>query len=150
MAAEVFFSRAGSVADVIERSIGEAAASLEAALYRFNNPRLARVLEAARARGVSARLLMDQNKYEESQATRELLAKHHLTFRLMYGLKGRGTKMHHKFCILDGRAVLTGSYNWTLESENQNYENLVILRAPEIVDAYRREFEMLWAEAHEV
>ena len=55
--------------------------------------------------------------------------------------------MHHKFAILDGTVVVTGSYNWTLESEEQNYENVLVLREPELVKAYGPEFEALWAEA---
>jgi phosphatidylserine/phosphatidylglycerophosphate/cardiolipin synthase-like enzyme len=55
--------------------------------------------------------------------------------------------MHHKFVILDGAAVLTGSYNWTTESEEQNYENLVILSDPAQVRTFQEEFEELWREA---
>jgi phosphatidylserine/phosphatidylglycerophosphate/cardiolipin synthase-like enzyme len=55
--------------------------------------------------------------------------------------------MHHKFVILDQQTVLTGSYNWTLESEDENYENLVILEEAQPVEAYTREFEALWTGA---
>jgi phosphatidylserine/phosphatidylglycerophosphate/cardiolipin synthase-like enzyme len=149
MAAEVVFTRGVSVTELIERQLQGTTTSLEAALYRFNNPRLARALEDAARRGVRIRLLLDRNKYEESPAAREVLSNGRIPFRLLFGREGRGSKMHHKFVILDGRAVLTGSYNWTLESEHQNYENLLILRAPEEVEPYAREFEMLWATATE-
>ena len=55
--------------------------------------------------------------------------------------------MHHKFAIMDGRTALTGSYNWTLESEEENYDHLVILQDPHVLEAYRREFDLLWQEA---
>jgi phosphatidylserine/phosphatidylglycerophosphate/cardiolipin synthase-like enzyme len=55
--------------------------------------------------------------------------------------------MHHKFAILDQQSVLTGSYNWTLESENENHENLVILEEAPLVAAYAKEFEALWTGA---
>ena len=55
--------------------------------------------------------------------------------------------MHHKFAILDGRTALTGSYNWTLESEEENYDHLVILQDPQVLESYRREFDLLWQEA---
>ena len=57
--------------------------------------------------------------------------------------------MHHKFAILDNHTVLTGSYNWTPESEEQNYENLLVLREPAQVEAYQREFEALWEASRE-
>ena len=39
--------------------------------------------------------------------------------------------MHHKFAILDGQTAITGSYNWTVESDEENFENLVILHDKE-------------------
>ena len=147
MDTEVILTRAGSVGEVIERLIKKVTTSVDAALYRFNNPRLVRTLEGAIERGVSVRLVLDRNKYEESPATRDLFANGRIPFRLLYGRQGPGTKMHHKFAILDGRTVLTGSYNWTLESEEQNYEGLLTLREPEQVAVFHREFEALWTEA---
>jgi len=38
--------------------------------------------------------------------------------------------MHHKFCVLDGRDVLTGSYNWTHRAAHHNEENLVLTTTP--------------------
>jgi phosphatidylserine/phosphatidylglycerophosphate/cardiolipin synthase-like enzyme len=55
--------------------------------------------------------------------------------------------MHHKFALLDRRTVLIGSYNWTLESEEQNFEGLVVLSDPEAVAVYQSEFAALWNEA---
>ena len=31
--------------------------------------------------------------------------------------------MHHKFCIVDDKVVITGSYNWTYYAETRNIEN---------------------------
>ncbi len=57
--------------------------------------------------------------------------------------------MHHKFAILDQRMALAGSYNWTLESEEQNYESLPLIREPELVEIFQQEFEALWTAAAE-
>jgi phosphatidylserine/phosphatidylglycerophosphate/cardiolipin synthase-like enzyme len=149
MAAEVLFTRAGSVTEVVERLIHSTTTSLDAALYRFNSPRLARVLDEARLRHVRIRLVLDRNKYQQIRSARELLSNHQFPFRLLHGRQGQGSKMHHKFVVLDGETVLTGSYNWTLESEERNYENLLILRDPQAVGNYTQEFEALWAEASE-
>lgn len=143
----VILTRGSAVAEAVERFIGQATASVDAALYRFNNPRLTRALEDAIRRRVRVRLVLDRNKYEESRATQELFASGRIPFRLLYGRQGPGTKMHHKFATLDDRMVLTGSYNWTLESEEQNYEGLLILCEPEQVKIFQQEFAALWAEA---
>ncbi len=150
MAIDVVLTRVCSVAEVIERQIQAATISLDAALYRFNNQRLAYALDTARRRGVRIRLVLDRNKYEESRATQELLAGGRFPFRLAYGRQGPGSKMHHKFAILDRKTVLTGSYNWTLCSEEQNYENLLIFRERQQVERYAHEFEALWADAEDI
>jgi phosphatidylserine/phosphatidylglycerophosphate/cardiolipin synthase-like enzyme len=144
---EIKFARSESVADAIMRLISETSSSIEGALYRFNHPGLAQALEEAVHRGVHVRLLVDGNKYKESRTTQELLTGAIIPFRLAFGRQGRGSKMHHKFVILDQQTVLTGSYNWTHESEDENHENLIILRDPHPVEAYTREFEALWAGA---
>jgi len=144
---KVKFARSESVAEAIMSLLRAATHSIDAALYRLNHPRLARALEEAVERGVHVRLVVDGNKYHESRATQELLASGTIGFRLAYGRQGRGSKMHHKFVILDHQTVLTGSYNWTLESEDENYENLVILEEARAAEAYRREFDALWSGA---
>jgi phosphatidylserine/phosphatidylglycerophosphate/cardiolipin synthase-like enzyme len=146
MSLEVAFTREGSVADLIEHLLESTQSSIDAALYRFNNTRLASALAAAVRRGVRIRLVMDRDKYEETDTARQLMVQLGVPFRLSSGRQGRGSKMHHKFAILDSQIMLTGSYNWTVESEEQNYENLLILREARPVQSYTREFETLWFE----
>lgn len=46
--------------------------------------------------------------------------------------------MHHKFCVIDGSLVITGSYNWTYYAESRNIENVVITDIPQLAAAYGR------------
>jgi mitochondrial cardiolipin hydrolase len=148
MPSEVIFTRSQSAAEAIESRIRQAAASIDVALYRFSNARLIEALRDATRRGLAIRLVLNYNDhYEENRATQAALAAGAIPFRIAHGRLGVGSKMHHKFAILDRRAVLAGSYNWTTESEERNYENLLVLDSPELVAAYAREFESLWAEA---
>jgi mitochondrial cardiolipin hydrolase len=147
--AEVVFTRTGAIVESIERLVSAATSSIDTALYRLNSRRLASALDTAQRRGIRVRVLLDHNKYEQSQATRRLLLSARFPLRLTYGRDGAGSKMHHKFALLDDKLVLTGSYNWTFASEEQNYENLLILREPVLIEAYRAEFEALWTKAEE-
>ena len=149
MGNDVLFSREGSVQTFIDRLIGAATTSVEAALYRINNPVLTSALAAAFRRGVEVRLVLDRNKFEEDRTTRHLLSEVSFPYRLLYGREGQGSKMHHKFALFDSSVALTGSYNWTVESERRNYENLLILHAPEQLQRFRGEFEELWKEGTE-
>jgi mitochondrial cardiolipin hydrolase len=141
---QTLFTSQGSVARTIERLLLEARVSVDAALYRITNPRLARALGQARDRGLRVRLLVDRNKYQETAATRKLLTENSLPFQAIYGRKEKGSKLHHKFAVLDRHIVLTGSYNWTIDSEERNFDHMLVLRDPYLALAYEREFERLW------
>jgi len=56
--------------------------------------------------------------------------------------KGRGI-MHNKFAVIDEKEVITGSYNWTNNAEENNYENAVFITDPEIVKQFSSEFDRL-------
>jgi cardiolipin hydrolase len=143
--ADALFSRTKSIAEVLEGLIASTKVSIDAALHRFNSQRLGRVLEDAHSRGVRIRLLTDRSKFEKSEATRTLLANCQFPFRLTYGRGGEGSKMHHKFVLMDDALVITGSYNWTFASEDRNHENVILLRETRQIGAYHDEFEALWA-----
>ena len=147
--AEVIFTRNHSVAEEIKRLVRVAATTVDAALYRLNNPLLARVLTEAVERGVRLRLVLDRGRYEEGDAALDILKGAKLSYRLSYGRLGPGSKMHHKFAILDDALVLAGSYNWTIESEKENFDSLMLVRDPEHVKLYRAEFEALWNNSEE-
>jgi cardiolipin hydrolase len=54
--------------------------------------------------------------------------------------------MHHKFVVIDGAKVLSGSFNWTMQAVMGNKENVIVTEEPEIVAPFAEEFESLWKE----
>ena len=59
---------------------------------------------------------------------------------LIYGNKEN--PMHNKFCIIDNKVLISGSYNWTYFAENINFENITIFKGvSDILLAYSKEFE---------
>ncbi|HTV56585.1 MAG TPA: phospholipase D-like domain-containing protein [Terriglobia bacterium] len=147
MNAEVLFTSSVRVAPRIEGLLGEATRSIDCALYRLGNTALAKGLRQATHRGVRVRVVLDRGKVREGLSHRELLKNNSVSCRLSSGRSGGKSKMHHKFAVLDDSIALTGSYNWSEESEEDNYENLVILRESALVDAYIQEFDLLWQQA---
>lgn len=59
---------------------------------------------------------------------------------------GRGGIMHDKFCVIDSRIVITGSYNWSDNAEFKNDENIEITSNTELASKYSREFKRLKRE----
>lgn len=51
--------------------------------------------------------------------------------------------MHHKFCIIDDKIVITGSYNWTYYAETRNIENIIVSDNQEVILQYGEEFKTL-------
>jgi len=52
--------------------------------------------------------------------------------------------MHHKFAILDGETLLTGSYNWTRGAARDNEENLVVTTDLRFIAPFVDTFDRLW------
>ncbi len=60
------------------------------------------------------------------------------------GIAGIPDLMHHKFCVRDGRAVWTGSANWTDDSWSREENVLVTVESKELAEAYSLAFQQLW------
>ena len=54
--------------------------------------------------------------------------------------------MHHKFAVIDGKKVASGSFNWTMQAVMGNKENVIVTEDPSIVGPFVAEFESLWEE----
>lgn len=55
----------------------------------------------------------------------------------------RGGIMHDKFCVIDNQVVLNGSYNWTVNAETRNDENVTILKDPKSASDFTVKFKEL-------
>ena len=55
--------------------------------------------------------------------------------------------MHNKLMIVDNSIVLTGSFNWSSNGENNNNENLIVIKSTYVVSMYEEEFEKIWSES---
>ncbi len=56
-------------------------------------------------------------------------------------------QMHHKYILIDGRKVLTGSYNLSDNAEHNTMENLLVFDGaayPQLVQDFVDNFEALW------
>lgn len=62
---------------------------------------------------------------------------------------GNPRNMHHKAMVIDGRIVVTGSYNFSHYAETRNDENLLLIENAEIAALYESEFARVLAEAKE-
>jgi phosphatidylserine/phosphatidylglycerophosphate/cardiolipin synthase-like enzyme len=52
--------------------------------------------------------------------------------------------MHHKYVVRDGRAVWTGSMNWTDDSFTRQENVVVRIESEEVAAAFTEDFDQLW------
>lgn len=65
-------------------------------------------------------------------------------FLMVGDKKRRSSIMHNKFCVIDGSTVITGSYNWSRQAQ-QNSENITIISEhQELARQFLQEFETIF------
>ena len=146
-ASEVYFSPNGGVRQRLLRAVEESHRSIDIAVYNFTASQLAEALYAAKARGVRVRVLTDRERADTGGSGVRGLRLNGIPVRAL-GVPEQSL-MNHKFAVFDERLVVTGSYNWTNSAEHANYENIILLDDPGVVNRFRQEFLRLWREARE-
>ncbi|MCF1190108.1 phospholipase D-like domain-containing protein [Mangrovimonas sp. AS39] len=51
--------------------------------------------------------------------------------------------VHNKFCIIDEKILINGSYNYTYYAETRNWENITISNSKRLVKSYVKEFNKI-------
>ncbi|HON57657.1 MAG TPA: helix-hairpin-helix domain-containing protein, partial [bacterium] len=138
---EAYFSPKDKIEDKIINYINKAEYTIEFALFTFTEVDIANALIAAKNRGVVVRGI-----FEDAQIN--------ITGCQYTPLKNAGIKvikdknsycMHHKYIIIDGRIVITGSFNWTASANVKNDENIVILKDKPTAIQYYEDFKKILA-----
>lgn len=143
---------ASAVADRISDLVGSARRTLEVAIYDFcardgASAAVGDALEAAAARGVAVRVAFNVDRDERASAPRPMVEDPETIDGLEVPTRGvheQGALMHHKYLIVDGSTVLTGSTNWTDDAFSREENVLIVLDSPSIAAAYLTNFEELW------
>ncbi len=146
----VGFSPAGqaiSAEKVVLDAIRESKKSIHLAAYSFTSKPIAQALVEAHKRGVEVRAVLDKSnapRKKQRYSGAQFLANMGVPTRI----NSRYAIMHNKFMVIDGRAVQTGSFNYTNAAAHNNAENVVYLRdVLGIAERYEHEWQRLWQEA---
>jgi hypothetical protein len=121
--------------------------SVDVAQYNIRNERFVVVLRELRTRGVAIRVVVDAKNAKNPWNTLDDTIEAEGFQLVRYeNTRHRYAIMHHKFAVIDGQKVLTGSFNWNQTAQLVNDENLVVVDDPALVGAYSHEFRELWGE----
>ncbi len=130
----------GGPAAELTAALEQARLSVDLAVYSLDLWPVRNALLEAHRRGLRVRLVVEAENADtpELQALRDAGIPVHAD-------TGEGL-MHHKFLILDGSEVWTGSMNLTAESAYQDNNNLLRLRNPQAVADFQREFDEMFTD----
>ena len=122
------------------KDIDEARYSVDIAIYRLDLWSVRDALIRAHRRGVTVRLVTESDNILEAEVE-DLEAA---------GIPVLGDRreplMHHKFVVIDGLVVWTGSMNFTVSGAYRSNNNLIRIRSSRVAQNYTREFEEMFVE----
>jgi phosphatidylserine/phosphatidylglycerophosphate/cardiolipin synthase-like enzyme len=140
---ETCFSRVERCDVLLISLINRANRSVYVAVYSFTRDSLATALISAKERGVEVRVVIERERAYEQGSEYPRLKSAGVDVRL----DGNPNSMHHKFMVIDGYVVVTGSYNWSSAAEDRNDENIVVILDRDVAQRFVQEFERIWQTA---
>jgi phosphatidylserine/phosphatidylglycerophosphate/cardiolipin synthase-like enzyme len=138
----VYFSPGEECLQAIIHHIRQAQQRIRICLFTISDDRIAKELISRHKRGVSVKIISDNDKINDKGSDIFELAEAGIPVRLDI----TDNHMHHKFALFDSHITLTGSYNWTRSAERYNHENILITDSYSVLRAFDKEFESLWDE----
>jgi phosphatidylserine/phosphatidylglycerophosphate/cardiolipin synthase-like enzyme len=131
------FSPQGGCTDAVVRELQAARHEILVLAYGFTSMPLAQALVDAKMRGVHVDIVLDHSNEKDAHSD--------LHFLLQQGvvpvIDAHHAIAHNKVMIIDGRILITGSFNFTHHAETSNAENLLILKGhPDLVREYLKDF----------
>jgi cardiolipin hydrolase len=140
--AEAFFSPGDDCPRAIGRLLAGAGRTADICVFTITDNRLADAILDAHRRGVAVRIIADDAKSEDLGSDVGRFERSGIPTRV----DRSPFHMHHKFAILDGETLLTGSYNWTRGAARDNEENLIVTSDPRLLAPFRGTFDRLWSK----
>ena len=136
----VNFSPKGGCVKALTDAFDRAKHQIRVAIYEFNQPLLRDALLRAKQRGVDVGVLADKRvNLGNPHSACLLLAKSGVT--VLLDTKHR--IMHNKYAVIDGKIVLTGSFNYTTEAEHEHAENLIEFHNGSLAGSYLANWALL-------
>ncbi len=133
----------------IVRAIDRATGTLDIALPSFTSDVLGQAVVRAFRRGLSVRVILASGQENEIGSEYTTL----LDARVPVIQAPRTAPFHHRFAVLDGAIVVTGSYEWLDPGSVLRYDTVLIIDCTDSTDgssstasSFLETFNSLWAE----
>lgn len=121
----------------ITDQIAKAEHSILVQAYGFSSKDIADALIAAKNRGIKVRVILDK-----SQRTQKYSLLHYIVDAgIPVWIDMKPAIAHNKVMIIDGKEVITGSFNFTDAAQKRNAENIVFISDTKLAKEYIQNWE---------
>ena len=144
---KVLFSPQGGIGQKLVRMYRGAKSDIRVAMYSLTVKGQANALIAAHKRGVNVQVILDTNLGRQKTSMSKILAGAGIPVR---HVGPSGGAMHHKFIIVDGKSLATGSYNISNDAEDHSNEAMLFITDRKVIDSFAGEFDRLWQKGKQV
>ncbi len=139
---DAYFSPGDTCRNVIIQQIRNAVNNLQICVFTISDDTITEAILTSHKRGTDVKIITDNDKSLDEGSDIEQIARQGIAVKM-----DRTTNhMHHKFMVVDGKALITGSYNWTRSAAKFNHENILFTRETGVVKSFLKEFDQLWRE----
>jgi phosphatidylserine/phosphatidylglycerophosphate/cardiolipin synthase-like enzyme len=128
-----YFSPNGGCTEAIVAVLNSAKTSILVQAYSFTSAPIAKALEDAHKRHVNVQVILDKSQRSERYSSATFIANEGIPTYIDAAHK----IAHNKVIVVDGKTVITGSFNFTKSAEEGNAENLLIIsNSPDLAQIY--------------
>jgi len=133
----VHFSPKGTCQEALLKELAGAHKEILVQAYSFTSDPVTKALVEAKQRGVHVVLLLDRSNEVERYSDLHVFMEN----KLDPLIDAEHPIAHNKIMLIDQQTIVTGSYNFTHQAENENAENMLVIKGhPELVTLYRENF----------
>ena len=134
---EVYFSPRGGCTEAVVESLQAANETVLVQAYSFTSVPIAKALVDAHKRGVKVQVILDKSQRTEKYSSATFLNNAGIpTF-----IDAAHAIAHNKVMVIDGTMIITGSFNFTKAAEENNAENLLVIRDAPLAEKYAANWE---------
>ncbi len=129
---EAYFSPHGGCTEAVVRELDAAKQTIFVQAYSFTSKPIAAALDRAEARGVVVHIILDKSNLKETTYADAEVARHGISLLV----DAKHSIAHNKVMIIDRQVLITGSFNFTMQAENSNAENLLVIHDGALAERY--------------
>lgn len=134
-----------NIEDVIIKNIREAKKEISIAVAWFTSKTLMDELNNLKRRGVNIKVIISEARENNKNIYKLINVCNKLKTVVIpkRGNKNYNNLMHNKYCIIDDKKVIDGSYNWS-NNAKYNLEHVIVIESKTVAKMYMNSFHKIY------